>query len=210
MVGSGDKTEMHQARGRAPANALWRCGRFPLTCARTEELAEVRLAVRLQVFGLLPEESRRAFVEMLSAYAISGEDVHALDGEEARGVFADAEFEALVTRVRDELLPRLGRVRERAQDAYNADEPADEHMEHMLDGFKTLKNRFGNDPEAVQIIEREIGRAKDWISENDHEPTERAPRSLGPAGAVDRAQDPGASLTTSMPRGRAPAVSNRC
>ena len=149
--------------------------------------SEVRLAVRLHVFGLLPEESRRAFVEVLSAYAVSGEDVYALDDEEVRCVFTDVEFEALVARVRSELLPRLGRVREREQDAYNADEPADEHMERMLDDFKTLKSRFGDDAEAVQIIEREIGRAKDWISENNHERSERAPRSLGPAGAVDRA-----------------------
>lgn len=149
--------------------------------------SEVRLAVRLHVFGLLPEESRRAFVEVLSAYAVSGEDVYALDDEEVRCVFTDVEFEALVARVRSELLPRLGRVREREQDAYNADEPADEHMQRMLDDFKTLKSRFGDDAEAVQIIEREIGRAKDWISENNHERSERAPRSLGPAGAVDRA-----------------------
>lgn len=148
---------------------------------------EVRLVVRLHEFGLLPEECRSAFVEVLSAYAISGEDVYALDDERVRCVFTDAEFEALVTRVRDELLPRLGRVREREQGAYNADEPADEHMEHMLDSFKTLRNRFSNDAEAVQIIEREIGLAKDWITENDDRPTERAPRSLGPAGTVDRA-----------------------
>lgn len=149
--------------------------------------SEVKLAVRLHGFGLLPEDSRSAFVEVLSAYAISGDDVYALDDEEVRCVFTDAEFEVLVTRVRDELLPRLGRVREREQDAYNADEPADEHMEHMLDGFKTLKNRFSNDAEAVQIIEREIGLAEDWIIKNDHGPTERAPRSLGSAGPVDRA-----------------------
>ena len=149
--------------------------------------SEVRLAVRLHSFGLLPEESRKAFVEVLSAYAICGEDMYALDDVEVRGVFSDFEFEALIARVREELLPCLGRVRESVQDAYNADERADEHMEHMLDDLKTLKSRFGHDPEAVQIIEREINQAIDWINENDHELTERAPRSLGTAGTVDRA-----------------------
>jgi hypothetical protein len=148
--------------------------------------SEVRLAVRLHVLGLLSEVSRKAFVEMLSAYAVSGEDLYALDDEEVRGVFTDVEFEALIAKVREQLLPRLGRVREREQDAYNANVPADEHMEHMLDGFKTLKDRFGDDAEAMQVIEREIGRAKDWISENDRERPERAPRSLGTAGTVDR------------------------
>lgn len=148
--------------------------------------SEVRLAVRLHVLGLLSEVSRKAFVEMLSAYAVSGEDLYALDDEEVRGVFTDVEFEALIAKIREQLLPRLGRVREREQDAYNANVPADEHMEHMLDGFKTLKDRFGDDAEAMQVIEREIGRAKDWISENDRERPERAPRSLGTAGTVDR------------------------
>jgi hypothetical protein len=148
--------------------------------------SEVRLAVRLHSFGLLPEKSRKAFVEVLSAYAVSGEDMYALDDVEVRGVFSDVEFEALIARVREELLPCLGSVRESVQDAYNADEPADEHMEHMLDDLKTLKSMFAHDPEAVQIIEREVTEANDWINENDHELTEMAPRSLGTAGTVDR------------------------
>jgi hypothetical protein len=149
--------------------------------------SEVGLAVRLHACGLLPEENRSAFVEALSAYAVSGEDVYALDDEGIRSVFTDAEFDALVARVRSELLPRLGRVREKAQDGYNADEPADEHLEHMFENFKTLKDKFGDNAEAVQIIEREIDRAKDWISENDRERPERAPRSLGTAGTIDKA-----------------------
>lgn len=149
--------------------------------------SEVSLAVRLHAFGLLPEENRSAFVEALSAYAVSGEDVYALDDEGIRSVFTDAEFEALVARVRSELLPRLGRVREKEQDGYNADKPADEHLEHMFESFRTLKDKFGDDAEAVQIIEREIDGAKDWISENDRERPERAPRSLGTAGTIDKA-----------------------
>lgn len=148
--------------------------------------SEVRLAVRLHSFGLLPEKSRKAFVEVLSAYAVSGEDMYALDDVAIRGVFSDVEFDALIARVREELLPCLGSVRESVQDAYNADEPADQHMEHMLDDLKTLKSRFAHDPEAVQIIEREVTEANDWINENDHELTEMAPRSLGTAGTVDR------------------------
>ena len=135
----------------------------------------------------MPDESRKTFVETVSAYAVSGEDVFALDDEGVRTVFTDAEFDRLVARTRSELLPRLGRVREREQDGYTADEPADEHLEHLLESFKTLKGWFGDDAEAVQIIEIEIDRAKDWISENDHERPERAPRSLGTAGTIDKA-----------------------
>lgn len=122
----------------------------------------------------------------MSAYAISVEDVHALDDENIRSMFTDAEFDALIARVRADLLPRLGSVREKEQDGYRADEPADEHMEHMFERFKTLKDKFGDDAEAVRIIDREIDLAKDWINDNDRVRPDRASRSLGIAGTIDK------------------------
>lgn len=148
--------------------------------------SEVALAMRLHEFGLLPEANRKIFVQAVSEYAISGEDVYALDDEDIRSVFTDAEFDALVARVRADLLPRLYRVRENEQDGYRADEPADEYMEHMFDSFKTLKAKFSDDAEAVRIIDREIDLAKDWINDNDRVRPERAPRSLGTAGTIDK------------------------
>lgn len=148
--------------------------------------SEVALAIRLHEFGLLPEENRKIFVQAVSAYAVIGEDVYALDDEDIRSVFTDAEFDALVARVRAELLPRLGSVREKEQDEYRADEPADEHMEHMFESFKTLKDRFSDDAEAVRIIDREIELAKDWINDNGHEHPDREPRSLDTAETNDK------------------------
>jgi hypothetical protein len=101
-------------------------------------------------------------------------------------VFTDAEFDVLIARVRADLLPRLDRVREKEQDGYRADEPADEYMEHVFESFKTLKNQFGDDAEAVRIIDREIDLAKDWIYDNDRVRPDRAPRSLGTAGGSDK------------------------
>jgi energy-coupling factor transporter ATP-binding protein EcfA2 len=146
--------------------------------------SEVALAMRLHEFGLLPEENRKLFVQAVSAYAISGEDVYALEDEDIRSVFTDAEFNALIAKVRADLLPRLNRVREKEQDGYRADEPADEYMEHLFESFKTLKEKFGDDAEAVRIIDREIDLAKDWINDNESARPDRAPRSLGTAGSV--------------------------
>jgi energy-coupling factor transporter ATP-binding protein EcfA2 len=153
---------------------------------RLSSSSEVDVAMRLYEFGLLPEESRKIFVQAVSAYAISGEDMYALDNENIRGLFTDAEFDALIARVRADLLPKLGRVREKEQDGYAADEPADEYMEHMLEGFKTLKEKLGDDAEAVRIIEREINLAKDWISDNDRERPDRPPRSLDTTETIDK------------------------
>lgn len=148
--------------------------------------SDVALAIRFHELGLLPEESRKLFVEAVSAYAIDGEDMYALDSKNIRSVFTDAEFNALVSRVRAELLPRLSMVREAEQDGYTSDEPADEHMERMLESFKTLKDKFCEDAEAVRIIEREIVLAKEWISDNDREFPDRAPRSLGTTETIDK------------------------
>ncbi|MGE0113368.1 MAG: hypothetical protein AB7T07_00565 [Steroidobacteraceae bacterium] len=148
--------------------------------------SEVRLATRLHELGLLPEENRKTFIQIVSAYAIDGEDVYALENEDIRNVFTDVEFDTLVIRVRAELLPVLGRVRERQQDDYKHDEPADEFMEYVLDGLKTLKAKFGDDEEAVRIIEREIDLANEWIGDNDRERPDKASRSLGTAESSDK------------------------
>jgi hypothetical protein len=140
----------------------------------------------LHEFGLLSEENRKIFVQVISEYAIKGEDLCALDDEDIRSVFTDTEFKALIAKVRADLLPKLGLVREKEQDRYSADEPADEHMEHMFESFKTLKSKFGNDAEAVQIIDREIDLAKDWINDNDRELPEKAPRSLDTSVTSDK------------------------
>lgn len=153
---------------------------------RLSSSSEVDVAIRLHEFGLLPEENRATFVQAVSAYAISGEDVYALDGEDIRSVFTDSEFETLIATVRSDLLPRLGRVRESEEEEYDTDEPADEYMEHMLDVFQTLKDKFGDDVEAVQIIDREIDLTKDWISHNERERPDSEPRSLGTAGIIDK------------------------
>lgn len=150
--------------------------------------SELDLAIRLHEFGLLPEDNRRIFVQTVSEYAISGEDVDALDNEDIRTVFTDAEFDSLVAKVHSELLPRLSLVRVSEQDGYSGDEPADEYLDHFLDNLKTLKKKFGDDPEAVRAIEREIDLAKDWISDNDHELPDREPRPLGTTGTSDKPQ----------------------
>lgn len=141
--------------------------------------------MRLHKLGLLPEENRAAFVEVVSAYAVSGEDVYALDNPGIRSVFSDDEHDTLVKLVREELLPTLSEVREKEQEGYGEDDPADEYMEHMLESFKTLKGAFGDDADALRIIEHEIDEARNWISEHDNDRPEKAPRSLDTAASTD-------------------------
>jgi hypothetical protein len=66
----------------------------------------------------------------------------------------------LVERVRAELLPMLGHVREEEQDQYRDEDPAEAHMEHLIACFETLKVNLGDDPNSLQMIEGDVALAK--------------------------------------------------
>jgi hypothetical protein len=148
--------------------------------------SEIALTMRLHEFGLLPEEDRQAFVQTVSSYAISGEDLYALENKDIRNLYSDAEFDALITKVRTDLLPNLSTVREKEQAEYRALEPADEYMEHLLESFRALKDRYSDDKEAVHIIDRETSLAEEWINDNDHKRPDMPPRSLEVSENIDK------------------------
>jgi energy-coupling factor transporter ATP-binding protein EcfA2 len=142
-------------------------------------VSEVDLAIRLHEFGLLPEDKRQKFVATVSAYAVQGEDVYALESARIRGIFKDSEFDELLQNVRERLLPRLDDVRHDWQLNHSSSESAEEHMSQLLESFETLKKRFGDDPKAMGIIERETLLASEWIGEHTPDVSEKEPRGLG-------------------------------
>jgi hypothetical protein len=144
-----------------------------------DSVPEVRLAERLHEFGLLPEEKRRTFVETVSKYAIEGEDTGALDNDGIRSLFKDVEFELLRKRVRTELLPRLDDVRREWESNRRSDDPAEEHMQQLLESLNTLRKVFSEDESATKIIDREFKRTTEWIGENTPEESKKPPRRLG-------------------------------
>jgi uncharacterized protein (UPF0305 family) len=140
---------------------------------------EVDLAVRLHEFGLLSEENRGKFVETVSNYAIEGEDVYALKDTGIQSVFTGREFDELVNTVRTELLPKLREMRRKAQSNYDSAESPDEHMQNILELFSTLKERFGEDEDAVKLIDRETVLANRWIAATEAPEPKVSPRTLG-------------------------------
>lgn len=149
-------------------------------------VSEVDLAIRLHEFGLLPEDRRQRFVATVSTYAIQGDDVYAIDSARIRQMFKDEEFEELLQNVRKQLLPRLGDVRQDWQLNHQSSESAEEHMEQLLESFDVLMRRFGDDPNAVRIIEQETQRANEWIGEHTSEEPEIEPRTLGQLQTPDK------------------------
>lgn len=140
---------------------------------------EVDLAIRLHEFDILPEETRKQFVDTVSRYAVTGEDFYALEDADIRGVFRDREFEGLLMRIRSLLLPKLAAAREELERQSLGNETAEEHMHSLLHGFDALKEHFGGHPDALGLIERQIQLTHEWVAENTVEQAARESRELG-------------------------------
>jgi energy-coupling factor transporter ATP-binding protein EcfA2 len=149
---------------------------------------EVSLVVRLHQLGLLPEEHRRTFVEVVSEYAVNGEDVSALEDDDIRSVFNDDELAQLHDDVRQGLIPRLDDVRLEWQGNHYSDDSPDDYMQPLFDSFEVLRRQFANDAEVIDTVEREQRRLVNWISEKTADSPEaprRPQRTLGQITASD-------------------------
>ena len=139
-------------------------------------VSEVDLAVRLHEFGLLPDDTRKKFIAAVGQYAVTGQDLYALQDDDLQSVFKEDELDELVGRVQTELLPQLGDVRRKWEADRPGDQPADEHMQPLLDSFDTLKRVFGDEEGIVETVDREAERASEWIAENMPEDDDDEPR----------------------------------
>lgn len=144
--------------------------------------SEVRLAVRLHKFGVLPEKYRRAFVEKVVAYAFDGDDFYSLENKDFQSVFTAAEMAEFRQRVHDELIPKLSDVSWHwMHDFFSSGSPED-LMQPLLESYKSLKQQFSSEPALARIIQQEIDSVNEWIDEKMAErdrPREREPRVFG-------------------------------
>ncbi len=150
-------------------------------------VSEVSLAVRLFELGLLPEEHRKRFINTVSDYAIQGEDLYALDSPNIKHMFIDCEFEDLLEKVHNQLIPQLDDMRRDIEENYKTNESAEENMQPFLNTLEILKKHFGNHLQTNEIIEEQMDLVNNWISENTVDELEI---ELQPLGNID-AKEPG-------------------
>lgn len=133
--------------------------------------SEVRLAIRLHEFGILPEVHRAALIKKVSDYAIKGTDMYALGDHDIRNVFTESEYTDLQQRVRTELLPHLTNLRLDWERNCDRTESAEDYMQPFLDSLDDLHYFLREDKTAANNVAQEIACVNNWIEEQETDNT---------------------------------------
>jgi hypothetical protein len=145
------------------------------------------LVLRLYEFNLLPEKYRKIFVNKIIEYAVDGEDLYGLYNARIQAIFSDDEYNDLRDRVQEELIPKLEDIRYDKQSDFDKDGSAEEHMETLLDIYKTLKKEYGENTEIKKVIDNEIKLTKEWIDENEN--SRSGPKPRNKIGNIQKTQE---------------------
>lgn len=126
---------------------------------------EVDIAMRLSEFGLLPEENRKKFVEVVTEYTAAGSDSYFFQNEDLKKLFTPEEQKLVLDRCRGELIPNLAEVRRNWQLDHSGDDDPESYMDSFFELLGALEDEFGSDPVIMAAIDKERNRAQEWIAE---------------------------------------------
>jgi len=132
---------------------------------------EIELVIKLHELELLSEEMRKNFVDYISSFTISGDDLYLLKDEDLQSVFTKNEMEEIRTKMREELIPQLSKVRHLHEKDFSRTtlDTAEEHMEDFLERMTAISKEFAEDPAIELLVSQQIEKAKEWIEENTEE-----------------------------------------
>lgn len=130
---------------------------------------EVELIYTLFSSGILPEQFRKKFIDIVSAYAVEGHTLYALISDEIKEIFNDQEIKELLQRIKIELIPEISTLKETYKFNYQHDEDAEYHMSSLKEDLTIIAQNFANEPEIVFAVNKELIEIEDWITENTSE-----------------------------------------
>jgi hypothetical protein len=147
-----------------------------------EAVEKNELAARLNQFGLFPQAMRVKFAEELIDLCVRGTDPAVLWNEALRSMLVDAEYEALLTRVRVELLADLPE----AIDHCTAGWDNESNPEHEVEPLRTLVFHlpyiFPGDPEIAETATALDKLLDKWVEGHWPEQEDEEPHSEGAPG----------------------------
>lgn len=140
--------------------------------------AEVDLAVRLFKFGLLPEYTRKSFIETVSQYALNGDDARILFDSDLRSLLKDKERIRLREGMRIKVLPRIEEVRLEHQANRDPEDDPEWHMRRFTQLLSSIEKEYPQSWRIRRVVKRERLQVQEWIEENPIEVDSSASRNI--------------------------------
>jgi hypothetical protein len=162
-----------------------------------EASAENELAARLHQCGLFPDAYRTTFANSLIEHCLSGNDPAVLWNDELRSMLTDAEWEALLPRVRGELLRDLHIVIENCVDGVDlSDTEPTSAVEPLSTLAMHLPDLFPGDTYIADRARELDSLLDEWVSYQESNP--RGPRTPRSRPSASRDPDPTPTDTRSV------------
>ena len=140
---------------------------------------EVPLVVRLHEFDLLPEEIRKRFIDKASEDLLEGRDAGALASRRIRTLYREEEFEELIQRATDELLPNLDDIRDNEEWNWDEDVSPDAWMLPLKKFLSEIGTYFQDEHTIADLVDEQTSRIESWINEHSDYEDEREERLIG-------------------------------
>ena len=140
---------------------------------------EAALAIRLYELNLLPGETRKRLVDKATGGFLEGRDASAMISRGIKTLYREDEFDTLIQRVRDELLPNLDNIRDGEEWSWNEDTSPDDWMRPLKELLNALGDYFQDEQEIVDLIDDQLSSIESWIREHADYEYEGEERLIG-------------------------------
>ncbi|MEP7376179.1 MAG: restriction endonuclease [Chitinophagaceae bacterium] len=140
----------------------------------------VKLVIRLNDLGILPNDTREKFTKCISDYAIAGDDFYILSSKELRDICTKKEWQNLRRKIREVFLTSVDTWREEKESGFSDFQSPKDHMARPLESLKLLKKTFAQIKFTYRLDEQ-INLIEDWIIETE----KKSPEPIAPRERLD-------------------------
>jgi len=118
-----------------------------------KEDSDADLLATLHSQGLLPEELRANFVEVVRRAAVEDADASFLDDSSLGAVLTDGEEQSILDEIESEVMPNVGTFIERLKNEWNSEYPPDDHFDSLKASIRSFADALAarDDYSAVLV-----------------------------------------------------------
>ncbi len=127
-------------------------------------VSDVHILVRLQEFGLLPDDKRKQIVSDIRELAVDTPDAGFLN-DNVRGLLTSEELAEILERVRTELLPDLNSQIDGWSQSYDRDGDPEDHFSELVGALQIYRREFAEDEEASARLDAALGEIEKVVEE---------------------------------------------